>query len=209
MTCLDLNRLARLDPVQHAASHLANKFGSPPPSIRSWEGLRQSGIRYLAPATIEALAAQDARFTCFYSTDMLEHIPADAFARASTSTASSLGHDGLSIHAVDYSDHCARFVPALSRFNFLTTYSDQQWKRRNPRRHYVNRRRHSQLRRILGDCGFTVLSDSPKVCPAVDAIFGNLATQFKVFAESDLFTQRTWFVCRPKPRDEGDESATR
>ena len=201
ITCIDIGRLARLDLIQHAANYLALKDGTAVPVFRTWKDLCDFGIDYVAPGNIEAMAARGERADCFYSTDVLEHIPVDALFRTIRASSSLLGHRGLSVHAVDYSDHYARSQAGLSRFNFLT-YSDAQWKRYNPSLHYVNRLRHSQLVRLFTDAGFNVLCEEPTVNAPEVNIIESLADQFRGLEPADLFTQQAWLVCRHRNSSE-------
>lgn len=195
ITCIDINRLARLDLIQHAANYLAPKTGTAVPRLRTWQDLRDFGIDYVAPGDIQPMAARGERANCFYSIDVLEHIPVDALFRTIRGSSSLLGYGGISIHAVDYSDHYARSQAGLSRFNFLT-YSDAQWKRYNPSLHYVNRLRHSQLVRLFTDAGFDVLCEELTVNTPEANIIVSLADQFRGLEPADLFTQQAWLVCR-------------
>lgn len=197
VTCLDIKRLARLDLIQHAADYLALKSGASVPTFHTWNDLADFGIDYVAPGDLQPMAAAGERSDCFYSVDVLEHIPVDALARTIRASSSLLRQDGLSVHAVDFSDHYARSQGGLSRFNFLT-FSDTEWKRYNPPLHYVNRLRHSQLLRLFTEAGFDVLCDEPTVSAPEANIIGALADQFQGFGAVDLFTQQAWLVCRDR-----------
>lgn len=193
VVCIDISRLARVDLVQHAANHLASALGQPRPKLRSWSDIEAFGIEYRAPGRLEDLAAAGQRFACFYSTDVLEHIPPTGLASALKASLALLTPEGVAIHAIDYSDHYARSHPGLSRFNFLT-FSAEAWHKYNPSLHYVNRLRHSEFVRILRDAGYEIALDEQTAGAPEPEVLKRLSSEFESFSHDDLFTLRAWIV---------------
>lgn len=193
IVCVDVTRLARVELVQHAANHLAGALGQPRPMLRSWSDIEAFGIEYRAPGRLEDLTVAGLRFACFYSTDVLEHIPPTGLASALKTSLALLAPQGVAIHAIDYSDHYARSHPGLSRFNFLT-FSADAWHKYNPSLHYVNRLRHSEFVRIFRDAGYAITLDEPTAGAREPEILERLSSEFESFSHDDLFTQRSWIV---------------
>lgn len=151
----DIQRLANLELVNASAAIAANLLGAASPKFSSWSELRDFGVHYVAPfdAERDILPPMDA----FISNEVLEHIPADALRSIFRRIADHLPAGGVSIHAVDYSDHYAR-GSNLSRYNFLQ-FTDEQWQRFNPGAHYVNRLRHCQCKTIIEQAGFNMIEE--------------------------------------------------
>jgi len=195
ITCVDVSRLARLDLVQHAASYMAHALNHEEPSFRSWADVEAFGICYHAPAAFEDMTGQAQTFACFYSTEVLEHIPPEGLGSVLAHARNLLTADGVSIHSIDYSDHYARSDRNLSRFNFLR-FSSAAWQNYNPDLHYVNRMRHSELVRCFVNAGFEIIFNQTTVTEPEEDILQDLAEEFKSFSIEDLFTQRSWIVGR-------------
>lgn len=197
VVCIDISRLAKIQFVQHAADQLSRFLDQRAPTFTSWDDVAEFGIEYVAPGALQDLADCGRRFDCFYSTDVLEHIPQPSLAQLLAASSAMLRPGGLAIHAIDYSDHYARSHPGLSRFNFLT-YSSAQWEHYNPRLHYVNRLRHSQLVQLFCESGYDLALCEPTTSPIEPKILKHLAPEFNGFDRDDLFTLRSWLVARPR-----------
>ncbi|MGY4622011.1 hypothetical protein ACVWZ4_007238 [Bradyrhizobium sp. USDA 4472] len=173
----DVERLARLDLVQHAANRiLAGQVHFP-----TWDDLCRFGVRYLAPHYV---APGDITVDCSCSNEVLEHVPPDQLVtllkglRATTR--------GITTHSIDYSDHYARSDKTVSRLNFLR-YSDEAWKPFNSGKQYVNRLRHSDYLNLFREAGFTILEEKSEPGPLPDF---DVAPQFQRYAPADLFAIR-------------------
>jgi hypothetical protein len=199
IVCVDVARLARVELVQHAADHLARALGLPRPQFRSWGDIDAFGIEYLAPSRLEDVATAGRRFACFYSTDVLEHIPPTDLASMLSTSRGLLAPGGVAIQAIDYSDHYARSHAGLSRFNFLT-FNAEAWRRYNPGLHYVNRLRHSEFVRLFRDAGYVIARNEPTVSAHDPDILQRLSSEFKSFDHDDLFTLRSWIVATSAAR---------
>ena len=173
VTASDVERLARLELVQHAANRLLvgqHRF-------RTWDDLCQFGIHYRAPHHV---SADDPAAECSCSHEVLEHVPVDQL-RELLKALRAVTH-GLTIHSIDYSDHFARSDRSISRLNFLR-YSEAAWRPFNSRRQYVNRLRHSDYVRLFRDAGFTIIEASSIAGEPVE----DVAAHFRRYEPSDLF----------------------
>ncbi|WP_445222105.1 methyltransferase domain-containing protein [Bradyrhizobium sp. Pa8] len=171
----DVQRLARLDLVQHAADTLlAGQV-----CLRDWDELQRYGIDYRAPHHV---SVDDGPVDCSCSNEVLEHVPADQLAELLKALRAVT--NGITTHSIDYSDHYARSDPSVSRLNFLR-YSDAEWRPFNSGKQYVNRLRHSDYVRMFKEAGFTILEESSvKAEPPAGLI---VAPQFLSYDPDDLF----------------------
>lgn len=196
VTCVDVSRLARPELVSHAARHIAGRLGLPRPRIADWADVERFGISYIAPSSLQDAGLAPASVDCFYSVDTLEHIPREELREVLEAAKRLLKPAGLSVHAIDYSDHYARGHDGLSRFNFLT-FPDRAWAPFNSRFHFVNRMRHSEYLDVFSQLGLGLVDVSADVVPPQQAIVDRLAPQFRRFDPADLFTLRSFVVLSP------------
>jgi SAM-dependent methyltransferase len=192
VTCIDIDRLAKLDLVQYAANHVAGYFGRPAPVFKNWADVTNFGINYIAPASLEKAGLAKSSIDCFFSVDTLEHIPVNSLESIFSSAYQVLKPHGLFIHIIDYSDHYAR-VDSVSRFNFLT-YSEKEWAPYNNSFQYVNRLRHSEYVAMLEKAGAKILKEAPDVVETQQVVLDQLDEQFRKFAIADLFAIRGMIV---------------
>lgn len=195
ITCVDIDRLARLDLVGHAARYMASRLGVPAPSLRDWQDLRDFGIDYVAPADLASVRLPDASVDCFYSVDTLEHIPRPALEKLLAEVRRILKPQGLAINFIDYGDHYARGQPGL-QFNFLT-FSDEAWQPYNSKLQYVNRLRHSEFLDLFSQAGLRALAVEPHVEAPPAELVQRLDARFRRFSTEDLFTVRAKIVAVP------------
>lgn len=171
----DVERLAKLDLIQHAADRILAKQVE----FRTWGDLEQFGVHYRAPHYV---AASDRKVACSCSNEVLEHVPPDQLAVLLKALRSVT--TGITTHSIDYSDHYARSDTSLSRLNFLR-YSDGEWQWFNSGKQYVNRLRHSDYVRMFKEAGFAILEESSVAGePPPDL---KIAEQFKRYDPPDLF----------------------
>lgn len=195
ITCIDVDRLARVDLVGHAARHMAARLGVPAPSLQSWEDIQGFGIDYVAPAGLASVRLPDASVDCFYSVDTLEHIPRPALETILVEVRRILKPAGLTINFIDYGDHYARGDPAL-QFNFLT-FSDEAWEPYNSKFQYVNRLRHSEFLALFARAGLHASTVEPHVEAPQAEVVRRLDPRFRRFSMEDLFTLRAKIVAVP------------
>lgn len=171
----DVNRLARLDLVNHAAAHLLAERTA----FAAWGDLDRFGVHYRAPHRISTDGKQ---VDCSCSNEVLEHVPPNqlvdllAGLRAVTT--------GITTHSIDYSDHYARSDLRVSRLNFLR-YSDREWQPFNSGMQYVSRLRHSDYLRLFRAAGFTILEESSVLGEPPDDFV--VADKFRHYAPADLY----------------------
>lgn len=180
----DVERLARLDLVQHAADRLLSghvHFGGR-------DDVRAFGVDYRAPHHV---SDGDGPVDCSCSNEVLEHVPVDQLPgllmalRAVTK--------GITTHSIDYSDHYARSDRSVSRLNFLR-YSDAEWRPFNSGRQFVNRLRHSDYISMFRDAGFTIVEESStRGVPPSDLA---IATQFRRYDQDDLFATKGRIIAK-------------
>jgi hypothetical protein len=184
VTSIDLDRLASLDLIAHAARHILGSDDI----AKSWNEIEQFGIHYRAPCS----TVPDAIADCTCSNEVLEHVPVDQLPSLLQGLRKATRY--LTIHSIDYSDHYARSDSNLSRFNFLR-YSDAQWSRYNSRFQFVNRLRHSDYLSLFLEAGFTIVeaSTTPGIVPgALD-----IDARFAPYTCDDLFTLNGVIVAKP------------
>lgn len=182
----DVDRLARLDLVQHAARHILTDQVR----LESWEDLERFGISYRAP---HYLTDADQNVDCSCSNEVLEHVPVDQLVRLLAGLRAVT--TGITTHSIDYSDHYARSDGSLSRFNFLK-YDDAQWRPFNSSRQYVKRLRHSDYVRMVREAGFTILEESSVPGEPSAEVVDNVAPRFRKYEPADLFALKGRIVAR-------------
>jgi len=179
----DVERLAKLDLMQHAAKQLFAGQAR----LSTWDDVRRFGIHYRAPHYV---SPDDPAVDCSCSNEVLEHVPAEQLPgllkalRAVTR--------GITMHSIDYSDHYARSDQSLSRLNFLR-YSDAEWQPFNSGKQFVNRLRHSDFLRLFREAGFTILEENSTAGEPPD---GPISKQFSRYEPADLFAIKGRIIAR-------------
>lgn len=192
VTTLDIDRLARIDLINHAARHIAGQLGMTAPSFADFEELTEFGIEYRAPMRITDIS--DERFDCFYSIDTLEHIPPVPLEEVLTTSRMRLKPGGIAVHIIDYSDHYAREGGA-SRINFLR-YSDRDWEPHNSKFLYMNRLRHSQFLELFEKAGYRRIEADPFSLDATEIPVSELDPKFQAMSIGDVATLRARIAAR-------------
>jgi len=181
----DVQRLARIDLVCHAAAHMARRADSTKAPPTSWAELEGLGLCYRAPDRVRAPYPE--AFACTYSNAVLEHVPRGELPALLGGLKSATRPGGLSIHFIDYSDHYARSDRTLSRFNFLT-FTDRQWAKYNTALQHVNRLRHGDYLTLFRGAGFTIAEEATRAGEPSREVRANLAPDFRHYAARDLFS---------------------
>lgn len=192
VTTLDIDRLARIDLINHAARHIAEQLGLAPPSFAEFEDLAEFGIIYRAPMRITDIS--DESFDCFYSIDTLEHIPPVPLAEVLTTSRMRLKPGGIAVHIIDYSDHYAREGGA-SRINFLR-YSDRDWERHNSKFLYMNRLRHGQFLELFEKAGYRTIDADPFSLDVTEIPVSELDPKFQAMSVGDVAIIRARIAAR-------------
>jgi SAM-dependent methyltransferase len=154
------------------------------------------GIDYRAPQDARRLPG-DLQIDCFFSNEVLEHIPEPVLEEIFEALKGNLRPGGLALHRIDYTDHFARSDATASRFNFLT-YSDPEWAPYNTSFQYVNRLRHSDFERLFARAGWTIRHQERRAHEPDPAILGRLADRFRTYTPEDLFVASGYFVLQPE-----------
>jgi 2-polyprenyl-3-methyl-5-hydroxy-6-metoxy-1,4-benzoquinol methylase len=185
---IDTSKLARLDLVRHAARHILHGEYEP----NSWGDLERFGIYYHAPSEV---GDRNTPVDCSCSNEVLEHVPEDQLPPLLSSLRKITR--GLTVHSIDYSDHYARSDGGLSRLHFLL-YTDEEWKKYNPARQYVNRLRHSDYLRLFREAGFEIIKETSITAESFPSwIEVNIADRFKRYGRDDLMAISGLIVARP------------
>lgn len=192
VTTLDIDRLARIDLINHAARHIAEQLGLAPPSFAEFEDLAEFGIIYRAPMRITDIS--DESFDCFYSIYTLEHIPPVPLAEVLTTSRMRLKPGGIAVHIIDYSDHYAREGGA-SRINFLR-YSDRDWERHNSKFLYMNRLRHGQFLELFEKAGYRTIDADPFSLDVTEIPVSELDPKFQAMSVGDVAIIRARIAAR-------------
>lgn len=193
VTTLDIERLARIDLINHSAGCIAKQLGVPVPSFTSFDDLAAFGVDYRAPMRITDIEGE--YFDCFYSVDTLEHIPPASLTEVLAAARTRLKPEGITVHIIDYSDHYARGGGA-SRINFLR-YSDSDWETHNSRFLYMNRLRHSQYLEMFAQAGFQSIDADPFRLDIAEVPVDELDAKFRAMPVEDLATLRARIAARP------------
>lgn len=208
--CTDLNRhmddvtfrVAR-DTVLRHLPEVSARFGlSDGPAldrVRQASGWRDIGLQYLAPFDPGNVAARSVDLVI--SRAVLEHVRECALGPLFAALRPKMAAGGVSVHAIDNSDHFEHHDKSLSRINFLT------WPERKARLIYwltqdpENRLRHRQYGEIFRAAGYEVAHDEPDVCPraleAVPALRDSLAPPFRDMPPEELAAMTSRYVLRP------------
>ena len=190
---VDIQRIARLDLINHAAAVIADELGHEAPKFSSWADLEAFGIVYSAPHDLVRRPPGEP-IDAFISNEVLEHIPPAALQEVLIVARSALKPGGLSIHSIDYSDHYAR-DGGVSRYNFLR-YPDADWARYNSGLNYVNRLRHSDYVAMHENAGLALIDVQTYSEPIPEEIRSSLATEFAGYDYDDLRTMRARIISK-------------
>jgi hypothetical protein len=180
---IDIERLARLDLVVHAAAYFCRKLSRPVPTWTSWDDVRQFGVDYRAPAQVDEIQHH---VDCVCSNEVLEHIDHPSLERIAARTLELARPAGLGIHSIDFGDHFARSDSSIDRFNFLR-YDERGWSRHNSRMQFVNRLRPIDFEEIFRGAGWSVRSSTVLAGQCIGTRRDNVAAMFQRYSDRDLF----------------------
>ena len=133
---------------------------------RRWQRLREAEgaepwvpeeIVYEAPCDATRLPLPDRSVHYYYSTNVLEHVPAVEIRRLHAEARRVLAPGGLLLHRIDLGDHFALADPSITTINFLA-YGERAWRRLagNPFA-YHNRLRADDYYRLFVELGAEVV----------------------------------------------------
>ena len=193
----DINRLAAVERINYMIGKYRElRLEGNWRDIASMNDLEQLyGIRYVAPADVRATGLAPGSVDYFYSMSCLEHIPPDDIHQILAELRRVASPDALFGFGIGYYDHYATADKSISKCNFYR-YSDRQWKRWNPPRHYHNRMRHSDFERHFQE--FEILDNERILAPesVLDGI--RIDPKFSSYSKEDLLTVSGRFLMRAR-----------
>lgn len=202
----DIERLATTELVNDAIAqaremNLPWAGADPWPSISDIDADLQAKYRifYRAPGDASSTGLPDRSVDWICSTATLEHIPPAVIEAIMTEARRILKPDGHSSMIIDYHDHYASTDKSITPYNFYR-YSDQEWRRYNPRMHYVNRLRHSDFVKLFSQLNFEITECRAMTPPDGKEMLNELpiAEDFSRYAAEDLAITTGVFMLVPK-----------
>lgn len=203
----DIERLASTDLVNDAIDQ-ARKMelpwagtDDPWPSVSNIDEDLQAKYRifYTAPGDAASTGLPDHSVDWICSTATLEHIPLAVIEAIMIEARRILKPDGHSTMIIDYHDHYASTDKSITPYNFYH-YSDEAWRRFNPRMHYVNRLRHSDFVSLFDRLNFDITEcramtppDGPEMLSEI-----RVAEDFKRYDAEDLAITTGVFMLVPR-----------
>lgn len=115
-------------------------------------------ITLLAPYDAARTNFKDKSIDCIYSQVVFEHIPENVLHAIMAESYRVLKDRGVISVYIDYADHYCSIDKSITPYNFLR-YTEKQWRKYNPKLHYVNRLRHSDFVRIFQRNGFSIVEE--------------------------------------------------
>ena len=192
---IDIEELAKLKYINHAASFVSKSLGVSIPVFKSFNDLEDYGITYIPNLKLQELDSATEKFDCLYSSDTLEHIEVKDLEEIHKSAQSLLNQEGALIHFIDVSDHYARSDPTITRFNFLK-FTDTEWKKYNHSNHFCNRLRPNEYKDIFTKTDWVISSYDVDVEPDRILNIDSLAPPFREMDPDDLWALRLKVVVK-------------
>ncbi len=193
----DISRLAAVERINYMIGKYRERgLEGDWPDINSLDDLeRLYNIHYMAPADVRATGLPPGSVDYFYSMSCLEHIPTEDIRKILAELRRIASPEALFGFGIGYYDHYATADKSISKCNFYR-YSDRQWKRWNPPRHYHNRLRHGDFERLFKD--FELLDNERILAPegVLDGI--RIDPKFSDYSRQDLLTVSGRFLMRAK-----------
>lgn len=149
VTTVDISRLARLSLVRRAAKEILPAASS----LKHLGDLKHSALAYLAPADARKTQLAEDSIDVVFSTDVLEHVPAQDILAILLEMRRILRPGGSIVAQINYADHFSYGDPSIGPRNFLH-FSEDAWQRHNSDLHFQNRLRHSQHLALWRQAGF-------------------------------------------------------
>lgn len=189
-------RVLALDVVNHVRAELLNAIisymvedgllpaGRPPIGGSPDEIARHLASEYnitlMAPRDSRDTGLDEASVNCVFSQEAFEHIAPGLLPEIMAETRRIMTDDGVASIYINYGDHYSGVDKSITAYNFLK-YSDSEWKKYNPRLHYVNRLRHVDYIRIFENTGFDIVDAAVRVPEGGESILSGieLADEFR------------------------------
>jgi len=191
------SKIIALDIIDHVRVELVNANlhhlrddGSLPPDFADFTNKKDLRERLLSQLNIDLVAPRDAVNTempdnsvdFIYSLLVFEHISPEVIPLIMKESFRILKPQGFISLTIHYSDHYYTVDKSITEYNFLK-YSEKEWKKYNPKLHYVNRLRHSDFMSVFRELGFEVIEE-------ITDRHENWEEIFKDFPFSDEFTKK-------------------
>lgn len=113
-------------------------------------------IDLLVPCDSARTPLPDDSIDAIYSHNVLEHVPPNLLPGMLQECHRVIKNDGVISFHIDYGDHYCSIDRTITIYNFLR-YGEAEWKKFNPRLHYMNRLRHVDFLRFFEQAGFDVV----------------------------------------------------
>lgn len=192
----DLHRLATLKQVNQMIQQLARLFPGRWPLLSSLLELENVyRIVYCAPSDVKNTGLSESTVDLICSTATNEHIPmADLTAILAECRRVACQHARFSF-LIDYHDHFGSTDRNISKWNFYR-YSDQEWVRFNPKRHYQNRLRHCDHEQLFREAGLHIRRSERIIPDWAERHLEQvpLSEQFAHYSRKDLITASGRFL---------------
>ena len=169
-------------------------------SLRLADFLDLCHIEFKSPADARNLNwISDQSIDCYFSNDVLEHIPQAIIKECLNEGHRVLKKEGLMIHLVDFTDHFSHSDQSINALNFLK-FSDDDWAKYADNRYmYMNRARVDDIEKLFENSNYKLLAYDDEVDPVLlDRLQNNsieLDEKFRLKKHHHLATLRAWFVC--------------
>jgi len=203
----DIERLATTELVNDAIRQARELdlpwVGADPwPLVSDIDADLQSKYRifYRAPGDAASTGLADQSIDWICSTATLEHIPPEAIDSIMTEARRILKPSGYSSMIIDYHDHYSSTDKSITPYNFYK-YSEKEWRRYNPRMHYVNRLRHSDFVKLFDRLGFEITECTEMRPPNSEELLGQvrISEDFRKYDARDLAITTGIFLLAAKP----------
>jgi hypothetical protein len=153
------------------------------------------GIEYHAPADAAALPLNDRSIDCFYSTNVLEHVPLPGLTAILLEGKRVIKQNGLMMHRIDLSDHFSHDDRSITSINFLR-FNNKQWKKFSSGQ---NRLRNYEYFELFTQLGIRMLSNEETIDPVALRALQNgfpLDKKYQGASHEDLAVRLMELVCR-------------
>ncbi len=176
---------------------LPRALTGPPPASRG-ELRARLGIEYLAPLDARATGLPAGSFELIHSTEVLEHVPAEALEPILRECRRLLAPGGVLAMLVDLQDHYSYFDKNIGPYHFLGL-NPGAWRLLNSGLHYQNRLRLPDYLAAARAAGLRVVHQKvtgPDPADRRQLVGMRLAAEFRRYTPDDLGARWLVLVCR-------------
>jgi SAM-dependent methyltransferase len=176
---------------------LPRRLAGTPPASRG-ELRARLGIEYLAPLDARATGLPAGSFELIHSTEVLEHVPAEALEPILRECRRLLAPGGVVAMLVDLQDHYSYFDKNIGPYHYLTL-NPGAWRLINSGLHYQNRLRLPDYLAAARAAGLRVVHQEvsgPDPADRRQLAGMRLAAGFRNYTEDELGARWLVLVCR-------------